>query len=131
MFCRSRNAAATHSSNSLALGPAEPAPPPPHNIPPVRHLLASPTPPPTLPTPPPPTIQTPAPRRPTPRNVPYSITPSIRGPEISIARAELPSPPLPRFPPLEVFRRRPPMRAPPSVSGRHPKTFTNSDLRKI
>src|SRR5262249_24304896 len=32
-----------------------------------------------------------------------------------------------RFPPLEVFRRRPPVRAAPSVSGWHPKTFTLAD----
>src|SRR6266568_8303082 len=40
-------------------------------------------------------------------------TRSIRGTQIPIARDEPPSSPFPRFPPLEVFRRRPPMRAPP------------------
>src|SRR5262249_12798076 len=33
-------------------------------------------------------------------------------------------PPAPIASPLEVFRRRPPMRAAPSISDRHPKTFT-------
>ena len=36
--------------------------------------------------------------------------------------------PFPRFPPLEVFRRRPPETAAAFVSGRHPKTFTNSEV---
>jgi hypothetical protein len=40
-----------------------------------------------------------------------------------------PTYPFPRFPPLEVFRRRPPVLAAPSVSGRHPKTFTLSNFR--
>jgi hypothetical protein len=35
----------------------------------------------------------------------------------------------PRFPPLEVFVRRPPEFAAPSVSGRHPKTFTIADIK--
>ena len=43
-------------------------------------------------------------------------------------RNQPPSSHFPRFPPLEVFRRRPPMRAAPSVSGRHPKTFTGGDI---
>src|SRR6266568_4184731 len=60
-----------------------------------------------------PLTQNPHPRRPTPRIVSYSITRSIRGTQIPIARDEPPSSPFPRFPPLEVFRRRPPMRAPP------------------
>src|SRR5262249_15761647 len=34
---------------------------------------------------------------------------------------------IPRFPPLEVFRRRPPEYRAITVSGRHPKTFTASD----
>jgi len=59
--------------------------------------------------------------------VSYSITRSIRGTQIPIVRDEPPSSRFPRFPPLEVFRRRPPMRAAPSVSGRHPKTFTCVD----
>src|SRR6266436_1604341 len=58
--------------------------------------------------------------------VSYSITRSIRGTQIPIVRDEPPSSRFPRFPPLEVFRRRPPMRAAPSVSGRHPKTFTKA-----
>ena len=36
-----------------------------------------------------------------------------------------------RFPPLEVFRRRPPVRAARFVSGRHPKTFTSPDILLI
>jgi hypothetical protein len=56
--------------------------------------------------------------------VSYSITRSIRGTQIPIVRDQPPSSRFPRFPPLEVFRRRPPMRAAPSVSSRHPKTFT-------
>src|SRR6266567_7236727 len=60
-----------------------------------------------------PLTQNPHPRRPTPRIVSYSITRSIRGTQIPIARDEPPSSPFPRFPPLEAFRRRPPMRAPP------------------
>src|SRR3989454_7362940 len=64
-----------------------------------------------------PLTQTPHPRRPTPRIVSYSITRSIRGTQIPIARDEPPSSPFPRFPPLEVFRRRPPMRAPPLRQG--------------
>jgi hypothetical protein len=55
--------------------------------------------------------------------VSYSITRSIRGTQIPIVRDEPPSSRFPRFPPLEVFRRRPPVRAAPSVSGRHPKTL--------
>src|SRR5262249_37440264 len=35
---------------------------------------------------------------------------------------------IPRFPPLEVFRRRPPEYRAITVSGRHPKTFTIADL---
>src|SRR5262249_48998930 len=58
-----------------------------------------------------------------------SITRSIRGTQIPIVRDEPPSSRFPRFPPLEVFRRRPPVRAAPSVSGWHPKTFTKADLR--
>src|SRR5262249_40438956 len=34
---------------------------------------------------------------------------------------------IPRFPPLEVFRRRPPEYRAITVSGRHPKTFTTAD----
>src|SRR5262249_38354171 len=59
--------------------------------------------------------------------VSYSITRSIRGTQIPIVRDEPPSSRFPRFPPLEAFRRRPPVRASPSVSGRHPKTFTIPD----
>jgi hypothetical protein len=36
--------------------------------------------------------------------------------------------PFPRFPPLEVFRRRPPEPVAPSASGRHPKTFTITEV---
>src|SRR5258705_6967811 len=60
-----------------------------------------------------PLTQSPHQRRPTSRIVSFSITRSIRGTQIPIARDEPPSSPFPRFPPLEVFRRRPPMRAPP------------------
>jgi hypothetical protein len=70
------------------------------------------------------------PRWPTPRIVSYSITRNIRGTQIPIAPDELPSSPFPRFPPLEVFRRRPPMRVAASISGRHPKTFTIGDLSR-
>jgi len=49
----------------------------------------------------------PAARR--PGIVSYSITRSIRGTQIPIVRDEPPSSRFPRFPPLEVFRRRPPM----------------------
>ena len=35
---------------------------------------------------------------------------------------------LPRFPPLEVFGRRPPVPVTPFVSGRHPKTFTFASI---
>src|ERR1700676_716833 len=38
--------------------------------------------------------------------------------------------PLPRFPPSEVFGRRPPARAEPFVSGRHPKTLYERELVK-
>jgi hypothetical protein len=43
-----------------------------------------------------------------------------------------PTHPFPRFPPLEVFERRPsaPEFAAPCVIGRHPKTFTTSDMLK-
>ena len=77
-----------------------------------------------------PLTQNPHPRRPAPRIVSYSITPSIRGTQIPIVRDQPPSSHFPRFPPLEVFRRRPPMRAAPSVSSRHPKTFTHSVIRR-
>ena len=42
------------------------------------------------------------------------------------ARGTAPS--LPRFPPLEVFVRRPPKYVAPSSWGRHPKTFTKPDI---
>jgi hypothetical protein len=51
MFCRSRNAAATHSSNSLALGAAETDAATAHNIARVRELLAGPKPQANLPMP--------------------------------------------------------------------------------
>src|SRR5262249_15705820 len=38
---------------------------------------------------------------------------------------------IPRFPPLEVFRRRPPEYRAITVSGRHPKTFTKVDVVQI
>ena len=49
--------------------------------------------------------------------------------QIPIARAPAAPlcPSLPRFPPLEVFGRRPPVRASRHVSGRHPKTFTQAE----
>src|SRR5262249_32996098 len=65
-----------------------------------------------------------------PAIVSYSITRSIRGTQIPIVRDEPPSSRFPRFPPLEVLRRRPPVRATPSVSGRHPKTFTGADIAR-
>src|SRR5271169_3244441 len=39
--------------------------------------------------------------------------------------------PFPRFPPLEVFRRRPPQPVAPSASGRHPKTFTSAEVAAL
>ena len=54
-------------------------------------------------------------------------SPFICGAQIPIARRTAASY-LPRFPPLEVFRRRPPLHAALSVSGRRPKTFTKSEL---
>lgn len=39
--------------------------------------------------------------------------------------------PLPRFPPLEVCVRRPPVHAAPPSWGRHPQTFTKAALRAI
>jgi hypothetical protein len=53
---------------------------------------------------------------------------SARG---ALARGHLtasPHPPSSRFPPLEVFVRRPPECAASFVSGRHPKTFTKADI---
>jgi hypothetical protein len=47
------------------------------------------------------------------------------------ALAALPYPPNPRFPPLEVFVRRPPECAARFVSGRHPKTFTKTDVATL
>ena len=49
-----------------------------------------------------------------------------RGSQIPIGRVPAAPfcPHFPRFPPLEVFVRRPPVRVARHVSGRHPKTFT-------
>src|SRR5262249_50719018 len=44
----------------------------------------------------------------------------VRGDQIPIGFS------IPRFPPLEVFRRRPPEYRAITVSGRHPKTFTKA-----
>src|SRR5262252_7871904 len=52
----------------------------------------------------------------------------IRRGQIPIARCTADVPPPSRFPPLEVFGRRPPVHAAPSASGRHPKTFTEADI---
>src|SRR6266571_338203 len=49
-------------------------------------------------------------------------TPRPRDAQIPIEHAAGPYVPFPRFPPLEVFRRRPPVSAAPFVSGRHPKS---------
>src|SRR5215216_964240 len=48
-----------------------------------------------------------------------------------LAHAAPPYVPPSRFPPLEVFVRRPPECAPMFVSGRHPKTFTRADIRPM
>jgi hypothetical protein len=56
-----------------------------------------------------PFTQNPHPHRPTSRIVSYSITRSIRATQIPIVRDQPPSSHFARFPPLEVFRRRPPM----------------------
>ena len=47
----------------------------------------------------------------------------IRGTQIPIAQAAHTHVPLPRFPPLEVCGRRPPVHAAPPSWGRHPQTF--------
>src|SRR5215471_9623259 len=56
------------------------------------------------------------------------FTPRARRAQIPIARAALPTCPFPRFPPLEVFGRRPQLFAAPTMVGRHPKTFTKGEL---
>ena len=60
-----------------------------------------------------------------------AITRSSRGNQIPITHAAPPDH-LPRFPPLEVFRRRPQVAvvAAMSVTGRHPKTFTGADIQR-
>ena len=67
------------------------------------------------------------PHRPLPKqaiNAPRQQTASA---EIPIASDAPASPHLPRFPPLEVCVRRPPVCAAPPSWGRHPKTFTTAD----
>jgi hypothetical protein len=81
-----------------------------------------------------PLTQNPHPRRPTPRIVSYSITRSIRGAQIPIGRDQPPSSRFARFPPLEVFRRRPPCaRHRPSAAGiRKPsQKETNGTAAKV
>src|SRR5262245_45766491 len=56
------------------------------------------------------------------------LTPLVRPGSMPIAHAAPPHLPSSRFPPLEVFVRRPPVCATPSARGRHPKTFTLSDI---
>ena len=58
------------------------------------------------------------------------FTPRARRAQIPIARAALPTCPFPRFPPLEVFGRRPQLFAAPTMVGRHPKTFTLADIKR-
>src|SRR6266508_5240388 len=56
--------------------------------------------------------------------------PNPHSPRGALARgalAESPHPPISRFPPLEVFVRRPTEYLAPSSWGRHPKTFTQAD----
>ena len=67
--------------------------------------------------------------RTTSRLISTAIAIISRGNQIPIANAASPTYAVPRFPPLEVFRRRPPQGAAPSVNGRHPKTFTLGDIR--
>src|SRR5215510_16152079 len=55
------------------------------------------------------------------------LTPLVRPGSMPIAHAAPPHLPSSRFPPLEVFVRRPPVCATPSARGRHPKTFTAAD----
>ena len=59
---------------------------------------------------------------------PLTISQSARGTQIPIAHAAPPTYPFPRFPPLEVCGRRPPLCAAPPSWGRHPKTFTISEV---
>ena len=47
------------------------------------------------------------------------------------SRLSRPSLTTPRFPPLEVFERRPPSPVKPSCRGRHPKTFTGAALGSL
>ena len=59
---------------------------------------------------------------------PPTISHSARGTQIPITHAAPPTYPFPRFPPLEVCGRRPPLCAAPPSWGRHPKTFTEGDV---
>src|SRR2546430_2856164 len=76
--------------------------------------------------PPPPLAH--APRRwpPTCCTAQPSISHISRGAQIPIALAASAHLPSARFPPLEVFGRRPSVPAEPFVNGRHPKTFTTT-----
>ena len=76
----------------------------------------------------PPLMREPLHRRPACWSASTPITHLIRGAQIPIAHAAPPTCPLPRFPPLEVFGRRPPVCAEPSSWGRHPKTFTYPEV---
>src|SRR5919106_2236898 len=65
----------------------------------------------------------------TPNRAVSTQTPHSRRPNPHSARRTPQFPP-PRFPPLKVFVRRPPVCVTPFVRGRHPKTFTTSDIRR-
>ena len=58
---------------------------------------------------------------------PPGAHPRRPNPHSAAAQSHLPPP---RFPPLEVFVRRPTVRLEPFVSGRHPKTFTKPEILK-
>src|SRR5207247_10358475 len=81
---------------------------------------------PTGPHPQPPT-QNPPPRPPPPRIVSYSLTRSTRGTQIPIARDEPPRLPSRGFLPWRFSDAGRPCARHPSLSGRHPKTFTLPD----
>ena len=59
------------------------------------------------------------------------LTPLVRPGSMPIAHAAPPHLPSSRFPPLEVFVRRPPVCATPSARGRHPKTFTEANIEGL
>ena len=76
----------------------------------------------------PPLIQQPFHRPPACWSASTPFTHLIRCTQIPIAHASPPTCPLPRFPPLQVCVRRPPVCAAPPSWGRHPQTFTEADI---